>query len=936
MHRIARIFLALATLAVAAVPAAAQKASPQASRRASSAAGGALGGALTSELIDAVKARPIGPANQAGRVTSIAVPDTAGHKTIYIGYATGGVWKTADAGITWRPIFEDQPFAAVADVAVAPSDSKVVWVGTGERNSLRSQGWGNGVYRSTNGGSSWEHVGLEETREIGRIAIDPRNPGVVYVAALGHLWGTNPERGVYKTTDAGKTWKKVLFVDDTTGFVDVRLKPDDPDVVYAAGWHRLRWGGGHMEGAGAGSGIWKSTDAGATWTRLTDPKLGNGLPTRALGRIGLAVTPAAPNVVYAVIQAAESATDPSISPHGGLFRSDDAGASWKRVNDISAIPDYYYNEVWVDPSNADRLWLGATVLGYSEDGGVTIESVRPGKIHVDNHALWIDPADPQHLLLGNDGGLHTSFDGGHAWWHHTMPAGQFYEASIDSARTPYRVCGGLQDNGVWCGPSRTREREGVTERDWVTIFGGDGMVSHVSPDSADIAYAEYQFGTIHRLNLATGESVNLQPHAEDAGRESGYEFRWGWTTPFILSHFDPTVLYLGGNHLFRLTHRGDDWEIVSPDMTRQSRAAPEPIEGATSYGVIHSIAQSPLDRNTLWTGSDDGLLWLTTDGGAHWQNLTDRIPDPAVRRCFVAEIDASVHDRGTAYVAYDCHRRDDYAPHVYETRDGGRTFRRVDAGLPPDAGSYVVRQDHVNPDLLYVGDERGVYVSNDRGARWVRLQSGLPTVPVRDLEFGPGGHELVIPTFGRSVYILEIGPLQEMSDSTLSQPAHLFPVQDARLYRQIDTYASFGDTYYTAPNPPQGAEITYYLKADEGKDVSLTIRHAAEAADTGAADAATRGEAAGGAAARGGAARRGGDDVVRTLTGSGRPGTHRLVWDLQASQPLGHVLGGPASPQEQRRVRPGRYSVTLKAGGRTMTRTFRVEEGWYGAGSGDR
>ncbi len=870
-------------------------------------------GVLDSALVAPFEPRSIGPANQAGRVTSIAVPDTGGNKTIYIGYATGGVWKTQNAGVTWKPIFEDQPFAAVADVALAPSDPKVVWVGTGERNSLRSQGWGDGVYRSKDGGSSWEHVGLEATREIGRIAVDPRDPNTAYVAALGHLWGTNPERGVYKTTDAGKTWQKVLFVDDTTGFIDIRLKPDDPSVVYAAGWHRLRWGGGHMEGAGAGSGIWKSTDGGSNWKRLTDPSLSNGLPTQALGRIGLGVSKAAPNVVYAVIQVAESATGPSVSRHGGLFRSDDAGENWTRVNDISAVPDYYYNEVFVDPSDADRLWLGGTLLGYSEDGGKTIAAARPGKIHVDNHAMWIDPHDPDHVLLGNDGGIHTSFDAGKAWWHHEMPVGQFYEVSIDSTKSPYHICGGLQDNGVWCGPSATPEQVGITSRDWRTVFGGDGMVSHVSPDSGNILYAEYQFGTIHRVDMNTWESENLQPHAEDAGAESGYEFRWGWTTPFIISHFDPTVLYLGGNYLFRLTDRGDSWKIIGPDMTRQNRRNPEPITGYTSYGAIHSIAESPLDRNLLWTGSDDGLLWVTTDGGTSWTNLTERIPDEAPRHCFVAEIDASAHDRGTAFVAYDCHRRDDYHPYVYRTTDLGKSWTRVSAGLPDDAGSYVVRQDRVNPHLIYVGDERGLYVSNDDGSHWTRLRN-LPTVPIRDVNFGPGGGDLVIGTFGRSVYILDVRPLQKMTVSAMQEPAQLLSVRPGRIFEDADTYASFGDVPFTGTNPPKSAVITYYLRDDEGKDVSLTIRRASQGEGKGEGKGEGEGEGEG--------------KVVRTLSGSGRPGVHQVTWDLEASQPRPRELGGPTSPSELRQVLPGRYSVTLKAAGKTMTETFTVAKGW--------
>lgn len=858
---------------------------------------------LTSEMLESFRPRLIGPANQAGRVTSLAAPDTAGHKVMYAGFATGGLWKTTNAGVTWRPIFDDQAFAAIADVAVAPSDARVVWVGTGERNSLRSQGWGNGVYRSTDAGGSWTHMGLEDTREIGRVVIDPRDANTVYVAALGHLWGANRERGVYKTTDGGASWEKVLFVDDTTGFVDLKLHPTNPDIIYAASWHRLRWGGGRMEGAGAGSAVWRSTDAGRTWQRLSGPGQTRGLPDGPLGRIGLGVSADMPDRVYAVVQAAYGSRDPGVSPHGGLFRSEDAGASWTRVNDLSAVPDYFYNEVWVAPSDADRLWLAGTLLGHSKDGGESLENLRLSNVHVDHHALWIDPNDPDHLVLGNDGGIYTSFDGT-SWWHHPLPVGQFYEVSVDSTKVPYHVCGGLQDNGTWCGPSMTRDRAGITEADWYSIFGGDGFVSHVAPDSPSIRYAEFQYGNTYRIDTISGEATPLQPHAEDAGAESGYAFRWEWNTPFVISHHDPTVLYLGGNHLFKLTNRGDDWRILGPDMTRQSRLNPEPMPAHTSYGSLHSIAESPLDPNVIWTGSDDGLLWLTTDGGATWSNLTERIPDEAARRCWVAEIEASVYDRGEAIVTYDCHMRDDYHPYVFRTIDSGARFTRISGDLPTDAGSYVVRQDPVARDVLYAGNERGLYISTDGGSRWVRLTGGLPTVPIRDMNFAPGGDELVVATYGRSVYILPIHGIRALTPETLAGDAHLFEVADVRAFEQTDTYASSGSVNFTAPNPAQNAVVTYWLAEDQGKDVTLTIRRL----EDGDAD--------------------GAGTVVNTLTGSGRPGVHQVTWNLQNREARPRRLGDPTSPNELREALPGRYSVTLKVGERTLTETFTIAHGW--------
>ncbi|HEX7049340.1 MAG TPA: hypothetical protein VF188_03925 [Longimicrobiales bacterium] len=900
--------------------------------------------ALTPDLLKPFRFRLIGPANMAGRVTAIAVPDTPGRKTIYVGFATGGVWKTVNRGTTWEPVFEDEAFAAIGDVAVSASDPDVVWVGTGERNSLRSEGWGNGVYRSTDGGRSWEHRGLDETREIGRIVVHPTNPDIVYVAALGHLWGVNPERGIYRTTDGGETWEKVLFVDDTTGFVDLKMDPSDPDVLYAAGWHRVRWGGGKMEGAGAGSGIWKTTDGGDTWTRLTDPALDNGLPAGPMGRIGLAVHPRDPRIVYAVIQVARSATNPGLSPAGGLFRSDDAGASWTRLHDISAVPDYYYNEVWVDPNDPDRLWLAATNLAYSEDGGRTFSEFELGRVHVDHHALWIDPDDSDTMILGNDGGIYISYDGGENWAHHSLPVGQFYEVDIDTTRTPYHVCGGLQDNGVWCGPSRTRERAGITNADWYTVNGGDGFRSAVSPDAPTIRFAESQYGAINRLETESWERTRLQPQAEDAGAESGYEFRWDWNTPFIISQHDPTVVYLGGNHLFKLTQRGDAWEILGPDMTRQNRRDPEPITAYTTYGALHSIAESPLDADVLWTGSDDGLIWVTQDGGETWREVGANIPAAAAggtpTHCKVSEIEASRFDVSTAYVTYDCHKRDDYAPYVYKTTDGGASWTEITGNLPEDAGSYVIREDPVNPELLFVGNARGLWLSIHGGTDWIRLKNNLPTVPIRDMDIVARTHELVVGTYGRSIYILDIGPLEELSDSVLSAEAHLFGIEPVRRYTMRDTYGEFADQFFHASNPRSGAVITYYLRDDVGRDVTLTIRPAEGGAGAPVASAAAPMKAAGPQAAgdgtRGGEAaastrparRDGGREAVRTLTASGRPGMHQVVWDLQSQEPRPRALGDPTSPAELRQVPAGTYTITLQAGETKLTRTVVIRDGW--------
>jgi photosystem II stability/assembly factor-like uncharacterized protein len=858
---------------------------------------------FNTKLLEPFKFRFIGPANPSGRVTAIAVPETPGRKTIYVGLASGGLWKTTNAGTTWKPVFDDQGTSTIGDVAVAPYDPKEIWVGTGERNSLRSNAWGDGVYKSTDGGKTWKNVGLKQTREIGRIAIHPTDSGTVYIAALGHLWGPNPERGIYKTTDGGETWERILFVDDTTGFVDLKMDPSNPDVLYAAAWHRLRWGGGRMEGAGAGSGIFKTSDGGRTWKKLTDPALDNGLPTRKLGRIGLAIYPKNPKIVYAVIQVAHGSKEPGVSPYGGLFRSEDGGESWQRVNDLSAVPDYYYNEVWVDPNDDKQIWLAATLLGRSSDGGATIEQLRIDRVHVDHHAMWVDPDDSQHMILGNDGGVYISYDGGVTWAHQIIPASQFYEVDVDTTKTPYHVCAGAQDNGTWCGPSRTREQVGITDFDWYRVFGGDGYDHAVSPDSPQIRYGESQFGNISRFNVETWKFESVKPHAEDAGAESGYAFRWDWNTPFEISQHDPTVVYLGGNYLFKLTDRGRDWQILGPDMTRANRFNPEPDSGHTSYHSLHSVAESSLDARVLWTGSNDGLLWVTTDGGRSWRNVTDNIPDEPPKRCWVSEIEPSHFDAGTAYVTYDCHRRDDYHPYVFKTTDGGDSWTNITGDLPEDGSSYVIREDDTNPNLLFVGTEFGLWISNKGGGQWVRLKNNLPTAAIRDMELVPRRKELVVATYGRSIYILDIGPLQELDDSVLAKDGYLFKVKPARLYKRRNTYAAFGDQFFRTPNPPYGTVITYYLKEDQGRDVTLTIRKASEEEE-------------------------GAGKAVKKLKGSGRPGIHQLTWDLTAEKPRPRELGGPTSPQELRRILPGTYTVSLKVGDQKLERLIVVEEGW--------
>jgi photosystem II stability/assembly factor-like uncharacterized protein len=850
--------------------------------------------------------RPLGPAAYSGRVTALAVPRTGREPlTVYVGAAGGGVWKTTNGGITWSAVGDSLGTLTIGDLAVAPSDTNILWAGTGEKNSLRSQFWGDGVYKSTDGGRHWTHMGLGETRAIGRIVVHPTNPDIVYVAALGHLWGPNPERGIYRTEDGGKTWRRILFVDDTTGFVDLEMDPANPDVLYAAAWHRLRWGGGHMEGVGRGSGIYKTADGGRTWTRLTDPALHNGLPTDRLGRIGLAVSPKDPRIVYAVIQVDRGITDPHQGRYGGVFRSADAGATWTQVNDLQAVPHYYYDDVFLDPTDPDHLWTISPSLLESRDGGRTFAPDSLPHVHGDFHALWIDPDDPRHLVLGGDGGAYVSRDGGRAWWHMALPIGQFYTVIADSSVAPYRVCGGLQDNGVWCGPSRTRDTLGITDADWYPVNGGDGMWVQIPADDPFTVYSGWQYGHLSRLDLRTWRRDDITPLALDAGQDSGYPFRWGWTTPILVSQHDPTVLYVGANHLIRMTHRGDDWEVLGPDMTRADRRRPAPELGHTSYHAVFAIAESPRTAGILWTGSDDGLVWVTRDGGATWTEVSGKLPRGAPGACGVSAVVASYHADARAYLTADCHVRDEYRPHVYRTDDFGRTWRDIGQGLPPDEGSLTIVEDPRNPALLWVGTAGGVYVTVDGGARWMRLGTGLPRVPVERMALAFADRDLVVATHGRGLWVTGIGPLEELADSTLREAVHLFAISPAYQFRSRDTYPAWGDQPFVAPNPPRGAVIAYFLRDAEPDGVKLVVTAAA-------------------------------GDTLRRLSGPGYAGLNRVVWDLTRDRPRPRELGGPTAAAELKRVPAGEYTVTLTVGGRTLRTRVTVREWPLESGGGVR
>ena len=837
--------------------------------------------------------RQLGPALFGGRVTALAVPRPFRH-TMYAGTAGGGVWKTSNGGITWRAVSDSIGAATIGAIAVAPSDTNVVWAGTGEKNSLRSQGWGNGVWKSTTGGRTWTFAGLPESREIGRIVVHPRDPNVVYVAALGHLWGTNAERGVFKTTDGGKSWTKSLFVNDTTGFVDLVMDPTNPEVLYAAGWHRLRYGGTRVQGVGAGSGIWKTTDGGRSWRRLTDAALRNGLPADRIGRIGLAVSEQSPRTVYAMVQVDRGVTNASVGPQGGIFKSTDAGATWKQMHDYQAVPHYYYDDVFVDPKDAEHLWTSGTFLMESKDGGRTFEPDSLFNVHVDHHALWINPDDPKHLVLGNDGGIYESRDGGLAWQHHALPVSQAYTVTIDSSVAPYAVCAGFQDNGSWCVPSQTRDTLGLGDDDWLQVGGGDGMWVQVPWNDPNTIYSEFQYGTISRLDLRTAKRDPIAPVTLDAGAEGSVPLTWGWTTPLLQSQHDSTVLYAGANRLVKLTKRGDDWELLGPDMTRATRERPAPDTGSTSYRAIFSIAEGPRDRNLLWTGSDDGLIWVTRDGGKSWAETSRNLPAGVPQQCFVGTLVASRHGAGTAYAALDCHHRDDYRPWLVRTTDYGATWQTLGVeGLPVDGGSHTIAEHPTNPRVLFAGTERGAWVSVDAGATWRRFPRSLPPVAVMRFAVHPGTRDLVIATHGRGLWTVNVSALDSIGDATLAERARLLPVPAVYQWRWVDSRPSTGSrpTYFA--NPTRGATIAYWLRDAQPGPVQLTVLTAQ-------------------------------GDTVRKIQAPGYAGLQRAVWDFTRDKPRARAKGDPSTPAELRIVEPGEYVVTMKVGDVTMRQPITV------------
>jgi photosystem II stability/assembly factor-like uncharacterized protein len=757
---------------------------------------------IDSNTFGGLRARSIGPAVMSGRISAIdAVAEDP--LTVYVGAASGGVWKSKDGGITWDPVF-DKHTQSIGAIAIDPGNPEVVWVGTGETWSRNSVSVGTGLYKSTNGGDSWKLIGLEDSERIARIVIDSENTDTVYVCAMGHLWDANEERGLYKTTDAGESWENVLYVDEDTGCSDVAIDPQDPNTLYAGMWQFRRYPD-FFDSGGAGSGLFKTTDGGATWAEVT-----NGLPAGEKGRIAVAVAPSRPRRVYAVVEAENTA----------LYRSDDLGASWVEVNNsfnVGARP-FYFAYIVVDPVDPDRIYKPGLYLAVSTDAGKAFTSIFSGGfsmgVHSDHHALWINPTNPYELVLGTDGGVYMSYDrGSHFRLVKALPVSQFYEVSYDFDY-PYNVFGGLQDNGSWMGPSRSAG--GVGNNDWQLVGFGDGFHTYRDPNDTDVIYAEFQGGNLLRYHVPTEELKWIAP----LPREGEEDYRFNWNAALHLSPNTPGTVYYGAQYVFRSRDQGESWEKISPDLTtndperqRQLETGGLTIDNSTAENntTIYAISESPKNEKVIWVGTDDGYVQVTRDGGESWTNVTANIPDlPA--GLWVSHVEASSHDEATAHVTVDGHRSGDMTPYVYRTTDFGATWESV-VGDGLEGFAHVVVQDLVNPDLMFVGTEFGLYITLDRGMQWARFSGDLPPVPVRDLDIHPREHDLIVGTHGRGIYILDdLTPLRSLTQEILESDFVLLPARDSVMTVSGGLSWFTGHDEFVGRNPPEAANIFFYQR----------------------------------------------------------------------------------------------------------------------------
>lgn len=762
--------------------------------------------------------RSIGPANMGGRVADVeGVPGDP--NTVYVATGSGGIFKTTDGGVSWTPIFDRQSTISVGDIALEPGNPDVIWAGTGESNARNSVSFGDGVYKSTDGGKTWKNMGLKETNTISKIVVNPKNPDNVYVAAVGRLWGQNEERGVFMTTDGGKTWAKTLYIDNQHGVSDLEIDPVNPNILYAGVWRFERKPWTFTSGSEKG-GVFRSTDGGRTWN-----KIDKGLP-KMIGRIGLAVAASNPNVVYAIMEAKE----------GTLYRSDNKGETFQLVNRQQNLVGrgFYYTTVRVDPTDENKVYAVASPLFKSLDGGRNFQRIAPN-VHIDYHAFWIDPKNPKRMWNGQDGGVAVSHDEAKSWEYiNNFAAGQFYQVYADNTAPFYNLSGGLQDNGSWVGPSRNREPAGILNDDWRMVSFGDGFYTIQHPDNPELFLSESQGGNVVRTDMKNREQQLVIPYLGVGGAAGNDKFRFNWNAPLIQSPHDKNTVYLAGNAVFKSTDFGLNWTQISPDLTTNNKERLKDAGGpifpentsAEYFCTIISLAESPIQSGMIWSGSDDGFLQMTTDGGKNWTNISKNVPNiPADSS--VSHVETSRVNANTAYVSYDRHKFDDYKPYIFKTTDAGKSFTNISGNLPANAYVWVVREDPKNPNLLYAGTEIGLYASWDNGKNWLELNmKNFPRVAVHDILVHPRDNDIILATHGRSLWVFDDATaVQKMSPEVLQKDAALFDVRPAYRYATMMTRYGIGDKPFRGQNPPNGALVTYYLKekADAKTSVKLQI-----------------------------------------------------------------------------------------------------------------
>ena len=863
-----------------------------------------LGQSISTDQLDQLTFRNIGPSVAGGRIHDIEVlPNDPA--TVFIASASGGIWKSTNKGTTWKPVFDDQAVSTFGDMAISLSNPDVIYAGSGEQQNRQSTSWGNGIYKSVNQGETWRSIGLEKTYHIARVIIHPENPNIVFVAALGNLWNSSKERGVYQTTNGGKNWKKVLYIDDMTGVVDMAMDKNNPNILYAATYQRMRkaWG---FNGGGPGSGIYKTTDGGKTWNELT-----GGLPPGEKGRIGLAASKTRSNIIYATIEHADSS---------GFYRSSNGGRTWKRVNKLNPRP-MYYSHIFVDPNNDDIVYMLATEFYRTKDAGKTFYQMptRPTYdvgVHSDHHTLWINPNNSNHFFLAGDAGLHESWDGGVAYNRlNNIPIGQFYGIGADM-EVPYNIYGGMQDNHSWMGPSATRHWLGILADDWKQVGFGDGMYQQPDPESS-MLYNASQNGNIIRVDRKTGNMQGLKPFPSD----SKEKYRFDWVTPLAISKHSSKKVFLGGNRLFISDNGGDSWERtedLSSNTNRDSLTIMGVLgadiklsknDGTSSYGEIISISESPLWHRVIWVGTDDGNIQVSRDGGEKWEEVSGNITG-IPSGSYVSRVLSSMRDRGSAYVTFDRHREGDWKPYVYRTEDYGKTWVPLTRGLP--SGSVNVIAEHPdNPDVLFLGTEHAVYLSVNAGSDWTKFKSNLPTTLYDDLLIHPREKDLVLGTHGRSFWVLDdTSPLAEWS-TVYNKPVHVFSVRAATLFHYWKDTSYRAQEEWAGENPPYGAIISYLVNSDVDS-VTITVKRRK-------------------------------NQIIRTYRQPVVKGSiQRLAWDLKYPPPSSQqneskteglqkpkpedILPKPAHPLDPQgpSVSPGLYSVTIAAGNETSTQPIRV------------